>query len=57
MGYYHQEEVIAICDDNHLFHLECYDGNMDEIEEDQVITKNRLDEEILYFCDKCEKRV
>ena len=56
MSHYKRDEVIAI-NDNGLFHVHCYDGNLNNLEERHIVTENDIDEEDFDFCDKCEKQI
>ncbi len=53
MEHLKKDEVVAICYDGNLFHLHCYDENIDNVNEDFIVTKDALDQEEWYFCDKC----
>ena len=57
MSKYKIDEVIAIDDENGIFHVECYDGNLNEIEERNIVTENDIDDENWQFCDKCGKPI
>ena len=56
MAYYKKEEVIGIRH-NGFFHVACYEGNLDDIEEQNTLTENDFDEEDFLFCDKCAKPI
>ena len=56
MPHYKRDDVIGI-NDNEYFHVECYDGNHNDLTLHQILTKNNIDEEDWYFCLKCEKKI
>ena len=57
MARYKRDEVIAIDDENGIFHVKCYDGNLTEIEERNIVAENDIDDEDWQFCDKCGKLI
>jgi hypothetical protein len=57
MARYKRDEVIALDAENGIFHVDCYDGNLNEIEERHVVSENDIDDEDWKFCDKCGKQI
>ena len=57
MAFDKRDEIIAIDDENGLFHVDCYGGNLNEIEERNVVSKKDIDDEDWRFCDKCKKLI
>ena len=57
MARYEKDEVIAIDDENGIFHVDCYGGNLTEIEERNIVSENDIDDEDWQFCDKCGKMI
>ena len=53
MPYFESDEVVAIVNDEGMFHIECYEGNLHELNVDNIITENHLEDDDWYFCDKC----
>ena len=53
MARYKRDEVIAIDDENGIFHVDCYEGDLNVIEERNIVTENDMDDEDWQFCDKC----
>ena len=56
MGFIKKDEVIGI-KDNGYYHLDCYDGNFDDLEKHNILTEKDFDEEDFLFCKKCGKKI
>lgn len=53
MTHYKKDEVLAIDIECGIFCVECYDGNMNNIKGNNIVTENDFNDEDWYFCDKC----
>jgi hypothetical protein len=57
MSHLKRNEVVAIENQSGHYHVDCYDGNLDEIEFNNVLTENDMNDEDWYFCNICNKRI
>ena len=57
MSYYKKDDVVAIENELGHYHVDCYDGNLNDVVLDNIVTENDLNDEDWYFCNKCNKRI
>ena len=50
-----KENIFAVRVNENIYHLDCV--NLDDIEEEDIIFRNALTDDIIAFCDECGKRI
>jgi hypothetical protein len=50
-------EVFAITIDYRKYHIECFEGDWDDLEKNNFILKDDIDEREFCFCSSCKKQI
>ena len=52
------DDIIGFKKHNGDYHWECYDGDIEAVSRDNIITMDEVDDSnAWYYCDKCKKRI
>jgi len=52
-----QEEIIAVDIDGSILCMDCFEGDLEELTFDQIITEDTIEDDDLIFCDNCNKQI
>lgn len=58
MGCYKEEDIVGLRLESEIVCMECRtDEDWDQMTEEEVITQEETEGDVIYFCDQCKKRI
>ena len=57
MTHFKRDEVVAVENESGHYHVDCYHGNLNDVELENIVTENDMNNENWYFCDICNKQI